>query len=321
MAVLVTGGAGFIGSHLGERLLASGKELIVLDNFDPYYPRALKERNLAGLRDRSGCRFVEGDIRDAAALDRASEGAVIEAIVHLAARPGVRASVENPVLTFDINLGGTAQVLELARRRQIRRFIFASSSSVYGERNEAPFREEEPIVQPESPYAASKAAGEMLCWTYHKLFGLDVSCMRFFTVYGARQRPEMAIHRFTRLIDRGEELPVYGDGSARRDFTFVDDIVEGLLAAIERAKGYRVYNLGNSQTVEVREMIALIARAVGKPARVKNHPVQPGDVSLTCASIDRAARELDYHPRTAISTGIEKFVDWYRAESRRTGGD
>jgi len=320
MAILVTGGAGFIGSHLGERLLASGKELIVLDNFDPYYPRAHKERNIERLKGRDGCRFIEGDIRDAVALDRAAEGAVIETIVHLAARPGVRASVENPVLTFDINLCGTAQVLELARRRGIPRFIFASSSSVYGERNLAPFREEEPIVQPESPYAASKAAGEMLCWTYHKLFGLDVSCMRFFTVYGARQRPEMAIHRFTRLIDRGEELPVYGDGGARRDFTFVDDIIEGLLAAIERAKGYRIYNLGNSQTVEVREMIGLIERALGKPARVKNLPVQPGDVSLTCACIDRAARELDYCPRTAIATGIEKFVDWYRTECRETGG-
>jgi len=249
--VLLTGGAGFIGSHVAGRLLDGGRTVTVIDNLDPYYPAVLKRRNLASLEGRSGFRFIEGDIRDAALLDRIAGEAPVEAIIHLAARAGVRASVQDPIACADVNVNGTVQVLELARRRRIPRFLFASSSSVYGSRNTIPFLEDDRIDRPSSPYAATKAAGEMLAWTYHHLHGIDASCLRFFTVYGPRQRPEMAIHRFARLIDAGEEVPVYGDGTARRDFTFIDDIVSGVLAALDRARGFTIYNLGNRSTVEV----------------------------------------------------------------------
>ncbi len=314
MTVLLTGGAGFIGSHVAERLTGTGRKVIALDSFDPYYPPQVKRRNIAGLAGRPGFRLVEGDIRDPALLDRLAAGEPIEAIIHLAARAGVRASVKDPLLATDVNVVGTQVLLELARRRGIRRFFFASSSSVYGDRRRVPFREDEAVDRPSSPYAATKAAGEMLCWTYHHLFGIDVTCLRFFTVYGPRQRPEMAIHRFTRLIDRGEEVPVYGDGSARRDFTYIDDIVRGVEAALDRPGGFRVYNLGNSSTVEVREVVRMISEALGKPARVKELPPEPGDVPITCASIDRAAAELGYRPATPISVGIPRFVEWYRRE-------
>jgi UDP-glucuronate 4-epimerase len=226
----------------------------------------------------------------------------------------VRASVKDPVLTADVNIGGTLQVLELARRRRVPRVLFASSSSVYGERSTIPFHEDERIDRPASPYAATKAAGEMLAWTYHHLHGLDIACLRFFTVYGPRGRPDMAIRRFTGLIDRGEEVPIYGDGTARRDFTYIDDIVAGLMGALERARGFRIYNLGNSATVEVLELVRLIEGALGKRARLRRLPPEPGDVPVTCASIDRAAAELGYRPATSLAAGIEEFVAWYRAE-------
>jgi UDP-glucuronate 4-epimerase len=314
VSILVTGGAGFIGSHLLERLLGQGREVVALDNMDAFYPRTIKARNLAPLRGRAGFRFVEGDIRDGPLLERLGREARFTAIIHLAARAGVRASVEDPLLCTDVNVQGTVQLLEMARRQGIPRFIFASSSSVYGERSRAPFREEEPFHQPQSPYAASKASGELCSWTYHRLFGLEVACLRFFTVYGPRQRPEMAIHRFTRLIEQGEEVDIYGDGRARRDFTYIDDIISGVLAALERARGYRVYNLGNAVTVEVGEVVRMISEALGKPARVRHLPPQAGDVSLTCASIDRARDELGYQPTTPLESGIREFVRWFRAE-------
>jgi UDP-glucuronate 4-epimerase len=316
-AVLITGGAGFIGSHVASRLLDGGRGVIALDNFDPYYPVELKRRNLALLADRPGFRFVEGDIRDAAALDRIAAESRVDAIIHLAARPGVRASVQAPDVCMDINVNGTVRVLEMARRRGIGRIIFASSSSVYGARNTIPFREDDRVDRPESPYAASKAAGELLAWTWNRLFGIDISCLRFFTVYGPRQRPEMAIHRFTALIDAGEEVPVFGDGTARRDFTYIEDIVAGVIAALERARGFSIYNLGNSATVEVRELIDLIARTLGKSARVKNLPPEPGDVPVTCASVDRAGADLGFRPATPIREGLARFVSWFREEKSR----
>ena len=209
---------------------------------------------------------MEGDIRDGKLLQELTTRTSFEAIVHLAARAGVRASVENPLLATEVNVTGTVQLLELARQKGIPRFIFASSSSVYGERSKVPFREEESLQHPQSPYAATKGAGELLCWTYHQLYGTHLTCLRFFTVYGPRQRPDMAIHRFTRLIDRGEEVPLFGGGKGRRDFTFVDDIVEGMVAALDRAGGFRIYNLGNSTTIETRQMLDLLARTLGKPA-------------------------------------------------------
>jgi UDP-glucuronate 4-epimerase len=311
--VLLTGGAGFIGSHVAARLLESGARTVVLDNFDPFYPLELKRRNVAALAGRPGFRLVEGDIRDAPALDRLASEEPFTSIVHLAARAGARPSVQEPLLYGDVNIGGTMNLLELARRRWIRRFVFASSSSVYGSRNTIPFREDEKIDRPSSPYAATKAAGELMAWTYHHLFGLDMTCLRFFTVYGPGQRPEMAIHRFTRLIEDGEDVPVYGDGTARRDFTYIDDIVRGVVASLARCSGFRVYNLGNSSTVEVREAIRMIADLLGKPARVKTLPPEPGDVPITCACIDRAAAELGFRPETPLAAGLRKFVDWFRA--------
>jgi UDP-glucuronate 4-epimerase len=318
--ILLTGGAGFIGSHVAARLLDEGRQVSILDNLDPFYDPALKRRNLEMLSGRPGLRWIEADIRDPDALERLDrEESPFDALIHLAARAGVRASVREPLLCADVNVNGTIRLLEFARTRKIGRFIFASSSSVYGSRNRIPFREDEAIDRPASPYAATKAAGEMLCWTWHQLYGMDISCLRFFTVYGPRQRPEMAIHHFTRLIDRGEEVPVFGDGTARRDFTFIDDIVAGVLAALDRCRGFRIYNLGNSATVEVREMIRLIAEALGKPARVRNLPPEPGDVPVTCASIDLAGQELGFRPTTALAQGIRHFVDWYRTEGRGAG--
>jgi UDP-glucuronate 4-epimerase len=321
LAILLTGGAGFIGSHVAERLQAAGRQVVILDNFDPYYAPALKRRNLEGVQGKKGVSLVEGDIRDRRLLERIADQHPIEAIIHLAARAGVRASVKDPLLCQEVNVLGTTELLELARRRKIPRFVFASSSSVYGERSRIPFQEDEPFDRPESPYAASKAAGEMLVWTYHRLFGLQASSLRFFTAYGPRQRPEMAIHRFTRLIERGDEVPVYGDGSARRDFTYIDDIAAGVIAALERGNGYRVYNLGNSATVEVRDLLKRIGAALGKPVKVRQLPPQPGDVSVTCASIERARRELDYRPSTPIDEGLRKFVAWYRAQPASLAGE
>jgi UDP-glucuronate 4-epimerase len=225
---------------------------------------------------------------------------------------------------MDVNVSGTAEVLELARRLEIPKFVFASSSSVYGEREGSPFREDDNVDYPISPYAASKKAGELLCYTYHNTYGTAVSCLRFFTVYGPRQRPEMAIHKFTRSIDQGEPITVFGDGSARRDFTYIEDIVSGVVASIERAKGYRVYNLGNHRTVELRELIRLLEEDLGKKAEIKHLPAQPGDVPLTCADIQRAQEELGYSPGVPIERGLELFVEWYEKKKRgkrRTGAN
>jgi UDP-glucuronate 4-epimerase len=260
---------------------------------------------------------VEGDIRDAAALEAAAGAAPVDVIVHLAARAGVRPSVENPRSYVESNLTGTIEVLELARRRGIRKVIFASSSSVYGEREGAPFREEDVVDHPISPYAATKKGGELLCYTYHHLHGLATTCLRFFTVYGPRQRPEMAIHKFARAISEGEPITIYGDGGSRRDYTYIDDIVAGVVAAIERADGYRIYNLGNHRTVELRDLIRLLEEDLGKKAEVKHLPPEPGDVPLTCAEIRRAQEELGYNPGVPIERGLELFVEWFEKKNKK----
>ncbi|MBI4603951.1 MAG: GDP-mannose 4,6-dehydratase, partial [Planctomycetes bacterium] len=262
-------------------------------------------------------RLVEGDIRDREALETAAGGGKLDAIVHLAARAGVRPSLEQPRAYMEVNVAGTAEILELARRREVPKLVFASSSSVYGEREGSPFREDDNVDRPISPYAASKKAGELLCHSYHHNHGLTVACLRFFTVYGPRQRPEMAIHTFTRAIEQGEPITIYGDGSSRRDYTYVDDIVNGVVAALERAKGYRIYNLGNHRTVELRELIRLLEEDLGKKAEVKHLPPQPGDVPLTCADIQRAQEELGYSPAVPVERGLELFVEWF--EKKRKG--
>ncbi|MGC8639309.1 MAG: SDR family NAD(P)-dependent oxidoreductase [Isosphaeraceae bacterium] len=316
MRAIVTGGAGFIGSHLVDRLLDEGAEVIVVDNFDPFYPRARKEQNLRSALARPRCRLVEMDIRDAPAVKRLVEEARPEAIVHLAARAGVRPSIDNPALYADVNVLATVHWLEAAARLEPRpRFVYASSSSVYGDRPDAPFRETDPVDLPVSPYAATKKACELLAFTFHHLYGLPVTGLRFFTAYGPRNRPDLAIAKFTRLIDRGERVPMFGDGTTRRDYTFVADIVDGVVRAIERCKTHHLYNLGNSSPIELRALIEAIAQALGKPPLIDRLPEQPGDVRQTYADIQRASVELGYSPRTSFEEGLAQYVSWYRANT------
>ncbi len=312
MKVVVTGAAGFIGSHLTERLLRDGHSVIGIDNFDDFYDPQIKRRNIAWSRENARFVLVEADIRDQRTME-AAIGDDVDAIVHLAARAGVRPSIEQPALYTDVNINGTVVLLEIARVRQIERFIFASSSSVYGNNKKVPFSEDDNVDFPISPYAATKKAGELICHTYHHLYGIDMTCLRFFTVYGPRQRPDLAIHKFARLIEEGQPIPVYGDGSMRRDFTYIEDIINGVVASLERCRGYHIYNLGESRPICVTDLIVEIERALGKTA-VKNYlPTQPGDVNQTYADVARAQRDLDYDPSTHIATGLARFVQWLRS--------
>jgi UDP-glucuronate 4-epimerase len=314
MRVIVTGGAGFIGSHLVDRLLAVGGEVLVVDNFDPFYARAVKEANLAEALRNPRCRLAERDIRDGIEAHGLVDEFRPDAIVHLAARAGVRPSIDDPGVYADVNVTGTVRWLEAACRLEPRpRFVYASSSSVYGDRPDAPFRETDPVDQPISPYAATKKACELLAYTFHHLHGLPVTGLRFFTAFGPRNRPDLAIARFTRLIDRGEPVPMFGDGTTRRDYTFVADIVDGIVRAIERCRSHHLYNLGHSQPVELRQLIDAIGEALGKPPIVRRLPEQPGDVRQTYADISRAEAELGYGPRTPLAEGLAQYVGWYRA--------
>jgi UDP-glucuronate 4-epimerase len=311
-AVLVTGGAGFIGSHLVEALLAEGREVVVLDSFDDFYLPAVKRNNLEPLAGRQGFTLVEGDIRDEATVESLFASHRIGVVVHLAACAGVRPSIEQPVLYSDVNVTGTAMLLEACRRHGIGKFIFGSSSSVYGNSTKVPFSEKDDVEMPISPYAATKRAAELLCATYHALYRLNVFCLRFFTVYGPRQRPEMAIHKFTRLIDRGLPVPRFGDGSSQRDYTYVTDIVTGVRRAIERVQGYEVINLGGSRTTRLGDLIALLEKRLGKTATVEGEPDQPGDVQATWADVGKAQRLLGYDPQVTVEVGVAKFIEWYR---------
>ncbi len=311
--ILVTGGAGFIGSHLVARLVASGDAVVVLDNFDTFYDPAIKRRNLSTMGS-AGDRFtlLEGDIRDNGVLDRCFADRSIDLVVHLAARAGVRPSIEQPVLYQDVNVTGTSNLLEACRRHGVRRVVFGSSSSVYGNTDEVPFREDARIDRPVSPYAATKAANELQCYTYHHLFGMHIFCLRFFTVYGPRQRPEMAIHKFARRILKGEPIQRFGDGRTERDYTYIDDILDGLTKAIDRVEGYGIYNLGESRRVPLARLIEILEAECGRRAIIEPSPEQPGDVRMTCADITRARRDLGYDPRVPIEEGIRRFVAWLR---------
>jgi UDP-glucuronate 4-epimerase len=310
----VTGAAGFIGSHVAEALLARGDRVHGLDNFDPFYDRRIKERNLAKLSAHPSFSFLEGDIRDASALVRWGEGIPPDALIHLAAKAGVRPSVADPAGYADVNVLGTIRMLEWARDRRVPKVLFASSSSVYGGNTKVPFSEDDFVDHPVSPYAATKKAGELLCHTYCHLYGMNIAALRFFTVYGPRQRPEMAIHKFTRRILDGGEIDLYGDGSSRRDYTYIEDIVSGVLGALTAPPGYRVYNLGESSTISLSELVALIEKVCGMPALRRFQPPQPGDVPVTYADISRARKEIGYDPRTPIGRGVSLFVDWYRRQ-------
>ncbi len=316
--ILVTGAAGFIGSHVVERLLERGQGVIGLDNLDDFYDPAIKRRNLARALDASAFELVEGDIRDARVLDSLPDD--VSLIIHLAARAGVRPSIEQPLLYQDVNVRGTQELLEYARRAEVRRFIFGSSSSVYGNAERVPFSEDDPVDRPISPYAATKRAGELICHTYHHLFGLGIVALRFFTVYGARQRPDLAIHKFTRLMAAGEPIQQYGDGTTQRDYTHVRDIlqgVEGALSYLEREpEAFEIINLGESRTVELSRLIELIADSLGVEPRIERLPPQPGDVERTYADIAKARRLLGYDPVIPIEEGIPEFVEWFAGQVR-----
>ena len=315
MRVIVTGGAGFIGSHLVDRLLADGAEVVVVDNFDSFYARSVKQENLRLALLHPHCRLAEMDIRDSEGVRRLVVEFRPEAIVHLAARAGVRPSIDNPALYADVNVTGTVNWLEAAARLEPRpRFIYASSSSVYGDRADAPFRETDAVDHPISPYAATKKACELLAFTFHHLYGLPVTGLRFFTAYGPRNRPDLAIARFTRLIDQGDPVPMFGDGTTRRDYTFVADIVDGIVRAIERCVTHHVYNLGNSNPIELRVLIDSIAKALGKTPVIRRLPEQAGDVRQTFADIHRASSELGYSPKTPFDQGLDQYVAWYRTQ-------
>lgn len=313
--ILITGGAGFIGSNLVDHLAAQERRIVVVDNFDSFYAPEVKRRNLASVHGRPNVECVEADIRDAAAMRTLFERYRFDTVIHLAARAGVRPSIEDPLLYADVNVNGTVVLLEQARRHGCRRFIFASSSSVYGNNRKIPFHEDDRVDHPISPYAATKKAGELICHTFHHLYGLPITCLRFFTVYGPRCRPDLAIARFTSLIDQGRPVPMFGDGSMRRDFTHISDILDGVCRAIERCHGFHVYNLGESRPIELRRMIEVIAAALGKPAKIEQHPRPPGDVDVTYADVSRARGELGYEPRTPFEEGIADYVRWYRAQA------
>ena len=311
-AKLITGGAGFIGSHLAERLLDRGDRVVVFDNFDTYYDPAIKRRNIARVIDKGGV-LVEGDLRDAAALDALFAANPIDQVVHLAARAGVRPSIEQPQLYLDVNVTGTSLLLEACRRHGVSRFVFGSSSSVYGNTKEVPFREDASVDRPVSPYAATKAASELQCHAYHHIFGMDIVCLRFFTVYGPRQRPEMAIHKFGRLIMQGRPIQRFGDGTTERDYTYIDDILDGVVKAMDKGRGFGIYNLGESRSIPLSRLIELLENAIGKKARIEGLPEQPGDVTMTFADITRARADLGYDPRVPIEEGIRRFVAWLKS--------
>ncbi len=313
MKVLVTGGAGFIGSHVVEKLLARGDEVTVLDNFNDFYDPTIKRENMLA---NAGARLVEGDIRDADLIKRLfAEG--FEGVIHLAAMAGVRPSLEDPLLYGDVNVRGTQTLLRELEHADIR-FVFASSSSVYGSNERVPFEETDDIHRPVSPYAATKRSGELLCYTHHHLYKTPISCLRFFTVYGPRQRPEMAIHKFVRRCLAGESIPFFGDGSTRRDYTYIDDIVDGVVRSLDRCEGYEVYNLGESETISLSELVSTIGEVTGTEPVLERLPMQPGDVLITYANVDKARQKLGYEPRTSLRDGLERFLSWYRA-TRLTG--
>ena len=317
--ILVTGGAGFIGSHLVERLLGEGTwRVTVVDDLNDFYSPEIKRANIARFRDAANFNFVESDIRNADAMRKVFDANEFDAIVHLAARAGVRPSLCHPKLYAETNINGTLNLLELARDFDIKQFVFGSSSSVYGVNSKVPFSEDDRINQPISPYASTKAAGELLCHTYSHLFDIRTVCLRFFTVYGARQRPDLAIHKFTRLIAEGRPIQVFGDGTTRRDYTYIDDIIQGVRASIDYDTSmHEVFNLGESETTELSRLINLLEECLGVEAVIDRQPMQPGDVPTTYADISKARKLLNYHPLTKIEEGIPRFVEWYRESQLR----
>jgi UDP-glucuronate 4-epimerase len=317
--IVLTGGAGFIGSHVAEALLRRRSQLTIIDSLDDFYAPAWKKANLEAVRRLGECQFLQTDICDFESVRTALAAVKPDVIVHLAARAGIRPSIEQPRLYEQVNVSGTLNLLEICRQLGIPKFIFGSSSSVYGASNRIPFSEEQMEIKPISPYAATKLAGEMLCYTYSHLYRLSVVCLRLFTVYGPRQRPDLAIHKFFALLEAGKPIPFFGDGSSGRDYTYVSDIVSGVLAALDYAHPasaalpFEVFNLGNSHPVNLGELVAALERVSGRKALLDKRPLQPGDVPLTWASIEKAGRLLGYKPTTALEEGLRRFAEWYRS--------
>ena len=316
MNFLVTGGVGFIGSHVCERLLEAGHAVCALDDLNDFYDPAIKQSTLRELQSRAqSFSFVHADITNRGEVDEIFRSMAFDQIIHLAARAGVRPSLENPALYQRVNVEGTVNVLEAARERGVKKITIASSSSVYGVNSKVPFSEADPIFSAISPYAASKLACEALGHVYHHVHGMDVCMLRFFTVYGPRQRPDLAIHKFVRLMQSGQPIPVFGDGNTSRDYTYVDDTVDGVIAATEKEFGYEIINLGESQTVELDRLIELIEQAMGVKAEINRQPAQPGDVPITFANIEKAQRLLGYNPQVKIEDGISRFIEWFRQQN------
>lgn len=313
MRILVTGGAGFIGSHLSERLLRDGNEIAILDDLNDFYSPDEKRRNLAAVQAAGACLFKHGDICDQQQVDALFEEFQPDSVIHIAARAGVRPSLEQPLLYEKVNVGGTAVVLDAARRSGCKRFVMASSSSVYGVANRVPFSEDDTSNLPISPYAASKLAAEKFCYAYSHLYDMKTVCLRFFTVYGPRQRPDLAIRKFMESIDAGRPIPVFGDGSMGRDYTFIDDIVEGVTAALSLDAAYEIINLGNSSPVSLLEMVRTIEDVLNRKAAIDWQPEQPGDVPITFADTSKARRMLGYSPSTIFADGIAKQAAWMRS--------
>lgn len=314
--VLVTGAAGFIGSHLVEQCLDMGAEVIGVDSFDDFYDPAIKRKNIAAAESNDRFQLVEADIRDRDAMASLIGTGNFDVIVHLAARAGVRPSLENPALYFDVNVQGTLSLLDAVRATDCStRFVMASSSSVYGGLSATPFSEEDEISQPVSPYAASKKSCEVLAYTYHHLYQIPIFALRFFTVFGPRQRPEMAIAKFAKLLQEGGTIPMFGDGSTARDYTFVDDIIDGVVRAMERCQGYQILNLGESRTTTLAELIALMGTAFGVEPKVEQLPLQPGDVNITYADIDKPRALLGYDPHTTVAAGLARYAEWLKQQS------
>ncbi|GAA3966154.1 SDR family NAD(P)-dependent oxidoreductase [Mucilaginibacter dorajii] len=311
MKILVTGIAGFIGSHTGERLIKEGHHVVGIDNFDPFYSKTFKEFNIEGLKASSSFSFYETDIRDKQSLKNIFSEHNIDAVVHLAAKAGVRPSIENIEDYYDVNINGSIALLEAMRASNVKKIAFASSSSVYGNNEKVPFSESDVVDNPISPYAATKKSCELLSHVYSHLYDFDITCLRFFTVFGPRQRPDLAIHKFTRFIDQGKPIPFYGDGSTSRDYTYVADIVDGIMCALNNLDGYRIYNLGESRVIKLNELVLAIEKALGKKAVIDRKPFQPGDVEKTYANITKAKTEIGYNPTYNFQEGIQLFVDWY----------
>lgn len=310
--ILLTGGAGFIGSHLVERLLTAGHRLLVVDDFNDFYSPEIKRRNFSTVRTLGTVDLMEADICDSDRMASAFEQFVPEVVIHLAARAGVRPSLEQPLLYEQTNVRGTLLLLELARKHSAHKFVFASSSSVYGSTSRVPFSEEASDPYPISPYGVTKLAGEKLCYCYSRIYKLPSVCLRFFTVYGPRQRPDLAIHKFVRLIEENREIPFFGDGSSLRDYTFIDDIVDGIIAAITLDSTFEVINLGNSHPISLSQLIRLLEQKLNKAARIKTLPVQPGDMLSTHADLAKAHRLLGFEPRVPFEEGIGRFINWFR---------